>query len=63
MTFDQIKRNFDRKLWTASQVQMCVRKGLISQAQADASTGENPISQADMLTPDEVISILTGEGT
>lgn len=63
MTFDQIKRNFDRKLWTASQVQMCVRKGLISQAQADAVIGENPISQADMLTPDEVISILTGEGT
>ena len=63
MTFDQIKKNYDRKLWTAAQVQMCVRKGLISQAQADAITGENPISQADMLTPDEVVSILTGEGT
>ena len=63
MTFDQIKRNFDRKLWTAAQVQTCVRKGLISQAQADAITGENPISQADMLTPDEVVSILAGEGT
>ena len=63
MTFDQIKKNYDRKLWTASQVQMCVRKGLISQSQADAITGENPISQADMLTPDEVVSILTGEGT
>lgn len=63
MTFDQIKKNYDRKLWTSAQVQMCVRKGLISQAQADAITGENPISQADMLTPDEVVSILTGEGT
>lgn len=30
MNFEQIKKNFDRKLWTKAMVKVAVRKGVIS---------------------------------
>nr|DAF30677.1 MAG TPA: hypothetical protein [Caudoviricetes sp.] len=33
MVYEIIKRNFDRGLWTAQMVRMCVKKGLIDEAQ------------------------------
>lgn len=30
MTFEQIKRNFDRKLWNEKMVEMAVKKGVIT---------------------------------
>ena len=41
MTFEQIKRNYDRKLWNKQQVRLCVRKGLITPEQYKEITGEN----------------------
>ena len=33
MSYELIKRNFDRGLWTVQMVRMCVKKGLITEAQ------------------------------
>ena len=35
MTYDIIKRNYERGLWNARQVQVAVTAGAITQAQAD----------------------------
>lgn len=41
MTFEQIKRNFDRKLWNKQMVAVAVVKGVISAKQYKEITGEN----------------------
>lgn len=41
MTFEQIKRNFDRKLWNAKMVAVAVRKGVITAEQYKEITGED----------------------
>lgn len=40
MTFDQIKRNFDRKLWNAQMVAVAVVKGVITAVQYEEITGK-----------------------
>ena len=40
MAFEIIKRNFDRGLWTARQVALCVRAGAITEEQYQEITGE-----------------------
>lgn len=40
MNFDTIKRNYDRKLWSKSQVKIAVKKGVITAAEYKTITGE-----------------------
>lgn len=40
MTFDIIKRNYDRKLWNESMVAMAVKKGVITPEQYEEITGK-----------------------
>lgn len=40
MTYDLVKRNFDRGLWTAQMVRLAVRKGVITKEQFKGITGE-----------------------
>lgn len=41
MTFDMIKRNYDRGLWNEAMVRMAVRKGVITAEQFKEITGKN----------------------
>ena len=41
MSFEIIKRNFDRGLWTKQMVAMAVRKGVITPEQYQEITGED----------------------
>ena len=40
MNFETIKRNYDRKLWSASMGKMAVRKGVITPEEYKEITGE-----------------------
>lgn len=40
MGFEQIKRNYDRKLWSKAQVNIAVQKGVITAAQYETITGD-----------------------
>lgn len=40
MTYEMIKRNFDRGLWSVSMVKVAVVKGIITPAQFAEITGE-----------------------
>lgn len=40
MNYETIKRNYDRKLWSAAMVKMAVRKGIITKAQYEEITGK-----------------------
>lgn len=40
MSFEMIKRNYDRKLWNKAMVKMAVRKGVITKEQYKEITGE-----------------------
>lgn len=40
MTFETIKRNYDRKLWNAKMVALAVTKGVITPEQYKKITGE-----------------------
>lgn len=40
MSYETIKRNFERGLWNASMVAMAVRKGVITTEQYQEITGE-----------------------
>ena len=46
MTFEQIKRNFDRKLWNKQMVKMAVKKEVITTNQYKEITGEDYIAQS-----------------
>lgn len=39
MNYDTIKRNYDRKLWSAAQVRVAVKKGVITPVQYREITG------------------------
>ena len=39
MNYDTIKRNFQRGLWSLAQVKAAVRKGVITVAQYEETTG------------------------
>ena len=41
MSFEIIKRNFDRGLWSANMFALAVRKGVITAEQYKTITGEN----------------------
>lgn len=41
MTFDLVKRNFDRGLWTVQMVRLAVRKGVITKEQFKEITGQD----------------------
>ncbi len=40
MNFDNIKRNYDRKLWTKQMVRIAVKKGVITPEEYQRITGE-----------------------
>ena len=40
MNFEQIKKNYERGLWSKSMVKMAVRKGIITGEQFKEITGE-----------------------
>lgn len=40
MTYEQIKRNFDHKLWNEKMVETAVKKGVITKEQYQEITGE-----------------------
>ena len=40
MTYEMVKRNFDRKLWNAAMVRKAVEKGVITPEQFPEITGE-----------------------
>ncbi len=40
MTFDQIKKNYDRKLWNKQMVAVAVTKNVITGAQYEIITGD-----------------------
>ena len=44
MTYENIKRNFDRKLWNAKMVAVAVKKGVITAEQYKEITGENYVA-------------------
>ncbi len=41
MTYEMVKRNFDRKLWNAAMVRKAVEKGVITPEQFQEITGES----------------------
>lgn len=41
MSFEMIKRNYDRKLWNKQMVSVAVTKGVITAEQYQEITGEN----------------------
>jgi len=41
MNYETIKKNFERKLWSAAMVKMAVRKGIITKEQYTEITGLN----------------------
>ena len=45
MTFEQIKKNFERKLWNKQMVAKAVEKGVISAEQYKEITGEKLVLQ------------------
>lgn len=40
MNFETIKKNYDRKLWSAAMVRTAVKKGVITPAQYEEITGQ-----------------------
>lgn len=44
MTYESIKRNFDRKLWNAKMVAVAVKKGVITAEQYKEITGEDYVA-------------------
>lgn len=41
MTYELVKRNFDRGLWTVQMVRLAVRKGVITKEQFKEITGQD----------------------
>lgn len=44
MTFEQIKKNYDRKLWNKQMVKVAVAKGVITEEQYKEITGEDYVA-------------------
>ena len=49
MTYEKIKKNYDRGFWSAQMVQMAVTKGVITQAQYEAIVSGAEVSEVDAL--------------
>ena len=45
MTFEQIKKNYDRKLWNKQMVAKAVEKGIITAEQYEEITGEKFVAK------------------
>lgn len=41
MTFELIKKNYDRKLWNKKMVELAMKKGVITEEQYKNIVGEN----------------------
>lgn len=41
MSFEMVKRNYDKKLWSLAMVKVAVKKGVITKEQYKEITGEN----------------------
>lgn len=41
MTYELVKRNYDRGLWTAQMVRLAVKKGVITKEQFKEITGQD----------------------
>lgn len=44
MTYESIKRNFNRKLWNAKMVAVAVKKGVITAEQYKEITGQDYVA-------------------
>ena len=44
MTYESIKRNFNRKLWNAKMVAVAVKKGIITAEQYKEITGQDYVA-------------------
>ena len=44
MTYESIKRNFNRKLWNAKMVSVAVKKGVITAEQYKEITGQDYVA-------------------
>lgn len=70
MTYEIVKKNYDRKLWNKEMVKIAVVKGVITSEQYKEITGEDyvaPTSIPKTTTQtvsehEEVINALVGEG-
>ena len=60
MNYEIIQKNYARGLWSRAQVEVAVRKGVITRAQADAIY-EGVEAPSEDITPDEILNILNGE--
>lgn len=40
MSFEMVKRNYDKKLWSVAMVKVAVKKGVITKEQYKEITGE-----------------------
>ena len=49
MTYEKIKKNYDRGFWSAQMVQIAVTKGVITQAQYETIVNGAEISEVDVL--------------
>lgn len=61
MTFEMIKKNYDRNLWNAAMVGKGVEKGVITSEEYQTITGQ-PYTGAtgETISPDEVVNALEG---
>lgn len=48
MTYEIVKKNYDRKLWNKSMVAIAVVKGVITDAQYKEITGEDYVAPASV---------------
>lgn len=60
MSFETIKRNFDRGLWSKGMVKTAVRKGVITAAQYEEITGEVYSPDQDAPTNGELLDAILG---
>ena len=47
MTYEIVKHNYDRGLWNKAVVALCIKKGIITEAQYEEITGESVLPTAD----------------
>ena len=62
MTYDLVKRNFNRGLWNAAMVGTAVEKGVIGAEEYQGITGQEYAGRTnESITPDEILNILDGQ--
>lgn len=44
MTFEMVKKNYDKKLWNTTMVKVAVEKGVITEKQYKEITGEKYVA-------------------